>query len=209
MHRIHPTIGLAVALLLAGCTSREQTSRPDTNPHPPPTFVEAEPSEGAIESRGLDRLTIAFTQGLLIEIHAKPVSFGSGTWGFELELEVYNRLPSGVFDLGTEPLAIFTVAVTAPDGTGFGSGGGCSFGSDLHGSKERALEPGQRYGWRDGWMEGVEAGHVLEVGIVLCNVQLPDGRSLRGEIAKLDVVVGTEGKLAKFELHAVAVPQPE
>jgi hypothetical protein len=209
MHRSTHTIGLAVALLLAGCTPREQTSSPDTNPNPPPTFVEAEPSEGAIESRGLDRLTIAFTQGLLIEIHAKPVSLGDGTWGFELELEVYNRLASGVFDLGLEPLVIFTVAVTSPDGTGFGSGGGCSFGAGMHGGKERPLEPGQRYGWLDGWMAGVEAGDVLEVGIELCDVRLPDGRSLNGEIAKLDVIVDAQGKLAKFELHAVAVPQPK
>jgi hypothetical protein len=208
MNRSTHTIGLAVALLLTGCTRREQTSHPDTHDSPPSTFVEAEPSEGAIESSGLNRLTIALTEGLVIEIHAKPIALGGGTWGFELELGLHNRLASGVFDLGPEPIVIFTIAVTLPDGSGFGSGGGCAFGSSLHGSKEQALEPGERHGWVDGWANGVEAGQVLEAGIRLCDVQLPDGRSLSGEIAKIEATVDASGELTSFELHAVAVPQP-
>jgi hypothetical protein len=207
MDRSLHMIGLAVALLLAGCTQRELTSRPDAS-EPPATFVEAEPSEGASELQSIDHLTVAFTEGLLMEIHVKPVSLGGGNWGFELELEIYNRLASGAFDLGPDPLMVFTVAVTLPDGTGFGSGGGCSFGSMLHGSKVQALEPGKRYGRRDRWMYGVEAGQVLEVGFHLCDVQLPDGRSLSGVIAKLEATVDSQGQLTKFELHAVAVPQP-
>lgn len=209
MHRSTPTIGLAAVLLLAGCSKPKQTSAPASDDNPPPTFVEAEPSEGAIGSSGLDRLTIAFTEGLLIDIHAKPLALGRGTWGFELELEVYNRLASGVFDLGPEPLVIFSIAVTLPDGSGFGSAGGCSFGASLHGNKVQALEPGKRYGVLERWMSGVEAGQVLEAGIRLCDVQLPDGRSLGGELARLDVTIDAEGKLASFELHAVAVPQPQ
>jgi hypothetical protein len=50
---------------------------------------------------------------------------------------------------------------------------------------------------------------VLEAGIQLCHVQLPDGRSLSGEIAKIDATVDGEGKLASFELRAVAVPLPQ
>jgi hypothetical protein len=208
MHRSTHTIGLAVALLLAACNQPEQSSPPDTNPTAPPTFVEAEPNHDDLEPSGLDRLSIAFTEGLLLEIHAKPVSLGGGTWGFELELEIYNRLASGAFDLGPEPIVIFTIAVTLPDGTGFGSGGGCSFGSGLHGSMAHALEPGERYGWLDRWMSGVEAGQVLEVGFQLCDVLLPDGRSLSGEFAQLEATVDAQGKLVKFELHAVPVPQP-
>jgi hypothetical protein len=208
MHRSTHTIGVAVALLLSDCSRSNPTSNPDRPDSPPPTFVEVEPSEGAIESSSLDRLTIAFTEGLLIELHAKPLALGGGNWGFELELEFYNRLASGAFDLGPEPLVVFSISVTLPDGSGFGSGGGCSFGSSLHGHKEQALEPGERYGALQRWDSGVEAGQVLEAGIRLCHVQLPDGRSLSGEIAELEATVDADGELARFELHAVAVPQP-
>lgn len=208
MHRSIHTIHLAVALLLAACSKPTGSSSPSTRDSPPPTFIEAEPSESAIESSGLDHLTVALTEGLLIEIHANPLALGGGNWGFELELEVYNRLASGVFDLGPEPLVSLYVAVTLPNGSGFGTGGGCVYGSNLHGSKDQALEPGQRYGYLQRWVSGVETGQVLEVDIQLCGVQLPDGRSLSGDIAKLEARVDAEGKLASFELQAVAVPQP-
>lgn len=209
MHRSIHTIGLAVALLLAGCTKREPTSHPST-PDTPPTFVEAEPSEGAVDASGLTRLTIAFPEGLLIEMHAEPVALGGGTWGFEIDLEVYNRLGSGAFYLGREPLVIFSVSVRLPDGSGFGTGGGCVYGSRPHGSKEdQALEPGKRYNSRQRWTSGLEAGQVLEVGIRLCRVELPDGRELSGDIAELEATVDGDGKLARFELHTVSLPQPK
>lgn len=210
MHRSIHTIGLAVALLLAGCTKSEPTSPPSTTDNPPPTFVEAEPNEGAVDSSGLTRLTIAFTEGLLIEMHAEPVALGGGTWGFEVELDVYNRLASGALYLSREPLVIFSVSVRLPDGSGFGTGGGCVYGSRPHGRKEdRALAPGKRYGSRQRWTSGLEARQVLEVGIRLCHVELPDGRSLSGDIAKLEATVDDNGKLARFELHAVTLPQPK
>jgi hypothetical protein len=204
MHRRIHTIGLAVALLLAGCSKPTGPSHPGTNDSPPPTFVEVEPSEGAIESSGLDRLTVVLTEGLVIEIHASPLALGGGNWGFDLELEVYNRLASGVFDLGPEPLVSLSVSVTLPDGSGFGTGGGCVWGS----REAQALEPGQRYGSQQRWTSGVETGQLLEVDVHLCGVQLPDSRSLSGDIAKLVARVAAEGKLASFELQAVAVPQP-
>jgi hypothetical protein len=209
MHRSTHTIGLVVALLLAGCSKPKHASNPDTSDSPPPTFVEAEPDLDELESSGLDRLTVVVSEGLLIELHAEPLALGGGNWGFQLELEVYNRLASGVFDLGPEPLVSFSISVTLPDGSGFGSGGGCTFGSNLHGRKDQALEPGKRYGSLQRWVSGVETGQVLEAGIQLCHVQLPDGRSLRGEIAKIEATVDATGKLASFELKAVAVPQPK
>ena len=211
MHRSTQPIGLAVELLLAGCTTREPTSHPTTHDTPPPTFVEAEPSEGAVDSSGLDRLTIALTEGLLIEMHAEPVALGGGTWGFEVELEVYNRLAAGAFYLSREPLVTFRDSVTLPDGSrGYGMGGSCVYGSRPHGRKEeRALEPGKRYGSLQRWMSGVEAEQVLKVEIRLCHVELPDGRSLSGEIARLEATVDDRGKLARFELHAVTLPQPK
>jgi hypothetical protein len=78
----------------------------------------------------------------------------------------------------------------------------------MHGNKDQALEPGKRYGSLQRWEAGVEAGQVLEVGIRLCHIQLPDGRSLSGEIAKLEAKVDARGKLERFELHAVVIPQP-
>lgn len=209
MHRRTHTIGLAVALLLAGCSKPKQTSNPATSDSPPPAFVEAEPDQDELESSGLDRLTVVVTDGLLIEMHAEPLALDGGDWGFQLELEVYNRLASGVFDLGPEPLVTFYISVTLPDGSGFGSGGGCTFGSNLHGRKDHALEPGQRYGSLQRWVSGVETGQVLEAEIQLCHVQLPDGRSLSGEIAKIEATVDAKGELASFELKAVAVPQPK
>jgi hypothetical protein len=146
---------------------------------------------------------------LLIDMQAKPIALGDGAWGFELELDIYNRLATGVFDLGPEPLVIFTIAVTLPDGSGFGSGGGCAFGTSMHGSKAQAFGPGERRSFLERWMAGVETAQTLEAGIRLCHVQLPDGRSLSGEFARIDVTIDGEGKLARFELHPVAVPQPQ
>jgi hypothetical protein len=208
MHRSISMIGLAVSLL-AGCSTTAPASSPSRADTPPPTFVEAEPTHDELAGPGLDRLTIAFTEGLLIELHAEPLALGGGNWGFQLELEVYNRHASGVFDLGPAPLVIFSISVTLPDGSGFGSGGGCTFGSSLHGRLNQALEPGQRYGALERWTSGVEAGQVLEVGIRLCHVQLPDGRSISGELAMLHAKVYADGKLASFELRAVTVPQPK
>jgi hypothetical protein len=206
MHRSTHTIGLAVALLLAGCSKPATTSRPA--PTPPPTFVEAEP-EPSNESTGLDRLSVVFPEGLVIELHAEPLALGGGNWGFVLELEFYNRLASGeVLDLGPDPLVVFSISVTLPDGSGFGTGGGCTYGTSLHGRKEQELGPGERYGSLQRWESGVETGQVLEADIQLCHVQLPDGRSLSGKIAKIEAKVDGEGKLASFELKSVALPQP-
>jgi hypothetical protein len=197
---------LAVALLLAGCArTREPTSNPEAAATPPPTFLEAEPGN----TTPRDRLTVVVTDGLVISMHATPVSLAEGGWGFELELEYRNQLlTQGVFDLGPEPVVVFTISVTLPDGSGFGSGGGCTFGSSLHGYKEQALGPGQRRVARESWMAGVDSEQVLEASIGLCSVRLPDGRTLGGQIARLDAVVDAEGKLVKFELSAVPVPQP-
>lgn len=199
---------LTVALLLAGCTRARESSNPNAGASPPPTFLEAEP--GNADAPTLNHLTIAITDGLVISMHAKPVSLGGGGWGFEFELEFHNTLiTQGTFDLGPEPLIVFTIAVTLPDGSGFGSGGGCTFGSSLHGHQDQALWPGERRALRDSWMAGVEAEQVLEAGISLCRIRLPDGRTLGGPIAQIDAVVDGQGQLAKFELRAVAVPQPQ
>jgi hypothetical protein len=205
MNRSLHTVGLA--LLLTSCTKPAPTASPAANDDPPSTFIEAEPDQG--DSAGLDRLSVAFPEGLLIDIHAQPLALGGGNWGFTLELEFYNRLANGgVLDLGPEPVVIFSISVTLPDGSGFGSGGGCAYGSSLHGSKQQALEPGKRYGSLQRWDAGVEAGQVLEVGVRLCHVLLPDGRSLSGDIAKLHAKVDARGELESFELAAIALPQP-
>jgi hypothetical protein len=197
---------IALALLLAACSKPAPTASARANP--PPTFVEAEP-EPDHPSTGLDRLTVAFPEGLLIEMHAEPLALGGGNWGFVLELELYNRLASGEsLDLGPDPLVVFSISVTLPNGSGFGTGGGCVYGSNLHGSKQQELGAGKRYGSLQRWVSGVETGQVLEANIQLCGVQLPDGRSLSGEIARIEAKVDGEGKLASFELHAVALPQP-
>jgi hypothetical protein len=199
-------LALAIALLLSGCArARESTSSPDAA-GPPPTFLEAEPDN--VDAPTLDYLTLAITDGLVIGMHVTPLSLGGGSWGFELELEFQNQLVSGQFDLGPEPVVTFSISVTLPDGSGFGSGGGCTFGSNLHGYKEQAIGPGERRASRQTWTSGVDAGQVLEVGIGLCRIQLPDGRSLGGAIAKIDAVVDADGKLATFELRAVEAPRP-
>jgi hypothetical protein len=209
MQRTAQMLLLAVTLLGACTRPPKQTTSPDTHDSPPPTFIEAEPNKDDIDSGSLNRLSIPVTEGLLIELHASPVALGGGTWGFSLELDFQNRLTNGgVFDLGPDPIVIFSVAVTLPDGSGFGSGGGCVFGTNLHGSKDQALAPGQRRDALERWEAGVEAGQLLEVDIRLCDVQLPDGRSLSGEIAELVMSIDMHGKLASFELRAVAVPQP-
>jgi hypothetical protein len=196
----------AVALLLAGCARSPEPTSPDPSTHPPSTFLEAEPDNVDVPNR----VTVTLAEGLFLTMHAKPVSLGGGGWGFEIALEFQNRLVTqGVFDLGPEPVVVFTIAVTLPNGGGFGSGGGCAFGSSLHGHSEQALAPGQRKILRDSWMAGLEAEQVLEAGISLCHVRLPDGRLLSGPVAQIDAVVDAESKLTKFELRALAVPQPE
>jgi hypothetical protein len=144
----------------------------------------------------------------VIEMHVEPLALGGGNWGFILELEFYNRLASGVLDLGPAPLVIFSTSITLPDGSGFGTGGGCSYGTSLHGRKEQELAPGKRYGLLERWVSGVQSNQVLEADIRLCHVQLPDGRTLGGDIAKLEAKVGAQGKLESFELHAVELAQP-
>ena len=197
---------LALALLVGCARARESASTPEDT-GPPSTFLEAQPNQ--IDSPNLDYLTVSVVEGLVITLHAKPLSLAAGGWGFELDVEFENQLAThGVFDLGPEPMVSFSISVTLPDGTGFGSGGGCTYGSNLHGHKEQALEPGEFHTSSYMWTAGVEAGQVLAAGISLCHIQLPDGSSFSGEIARIDAVVDAEGRLAKFELRKVVAPNP-
>ena len=184
---------LAAPLLLIAC------ARTPENPlaNPPPAFIEAEPER--TDARWRRGLTVAFGEDLLIDAHAEPLELGRGTWGVRIELEFYNR-GAGTFDLGDEPLLLLQVAVTRPDNSGFGSGGGCGFSSGTHGFKARPLAPGERYGARQDWSASVGPGELLEMGVELCGIVAPDGRRRGGELVRVHARVRPDGQLDSFEL---------
>jgi hypothetical protein len=205
--RTHAII-LAVTLHAACIGVREQTSI-DASVDPP-TFVEAEPGGTDIASQVPERLTFNLFDGLLVDIQAKPIVVPQAGWSFEIEIEFRNVLASkGAFDLGPEPVVMLSIGVTLADGSGYGSGGGCVYGSSLHGDAAQRLTRGERQGFVHSWGSSVEAGELLEVGISLCGVRLPDGRSSSGEIGQLVVRVDADGGLGSFELRTVTVPQPQ
>lgn len=189
---------VSIALLLAAC-ARPSPSPLTESPTAPPTFLEAEPPSDAPSP---DHLSLAIVDGLALVLHAKPLLLTTGGWGFELELEFHNQLrKTGVFNVGVDPIVVFNISVTLPDGSGFGSGGGCTLGS-RHGPPEHAIGPGERFDTRQTWTAGVEAGQVLEAAIHLCDIERPDKSGITGTFAWLDVVVDERGRISKFGLRA-------
>lgn len=205
---------IATALGLACAAPEAPGTSPTEPPTPTPTFIEAEPQRAPPASDPADtneRVTVVVTDDLVLElgVEAHAQTHGPGpSWRFEITFDVHHRGDSGVFDLGNEPLAMFMTSVTLPDGTGLGSGGGCSFGSHLHGSRSWPLEPGERVEVRQSISEDLGPAARLEVEIHLCRVTLPDRRSVSGEIARLEARVERDGRLAQLELRGLAPPTP-
>jgi hypothetical protein len=213
--RSRQLLGLALVLLATATATACRRPGPvseapmsEAPPTPPPTFVEEEPepAETELPLGEVETLTLALGEGLELELQAQPLEAGRG-WGFELELHFRNHNAGGTFDLGAPPTVSFMISVTKPDGSGFGSGGGCTYVGGSH-TRTTPLAPSEEYRERLTWERGIAAGEVLEVGVNLCFVELPDGRWLGGEIAEFELELGPDGSPSRFGLVAVPVPEP-
>jgi hypothetical protein len=206
---------LAVTLLCA-CARPGPASEPPApapaseTPAAPAAFVEVEPEQTEQplpKPAAVDGLRVDLGDGLVVALSTTPVALGDGRWGVEIVLVFDNESSATVFDLGAEPHFVPWISVTRPDGSGYGSAGGCAHVVHMHGGRTHPFAPGDRYEVARVWDEGVGAGEVLELGVYLCDVDLPDGRSIGGEIAVYELELDRHGEPTRARLQrVVALP---